>query len=97
MVVKFLEVDRKADFTFNFRRSSIFPNSDMAELTPSAWDVLMNPQGGLSQMADNVNLPLSDLYEKELLDKANIISVDFIRGTRIVELALQRNNELPKW
>lgn len=65
----------------------------MAELTPSAWDVLTNHHGGLSQMADNVNLRLSNLYEMELLNEANIISVDFIRGTRVVELAMQANNK----
>ncbi|KAL5280728.1 hypothetical protein ACFFRR_004630 [Megaselia abdita] len=75
------------------QRSSIFPNSDMAELTPSAWDVLTNPHGGLSQMADDVNLRLSNLYENELLREANIISVDFIRGTRIVELAVKANEK----
>lgn len=66
-------------------------NSDMAELTPSAWDVLTNPNSGLSHMADNVNLRVSDLYENELYKEANIIAVDFIRGARIVEIAMKIN------
>lgn len=65
----------------------------MAELTPSTWDVLTKPQGGLGKMADSVNLRASDLYEKELLKEVNIVAVDFIRGSRIVELAMQANRK----
>lgn len=65
----------------------------MAELTPTAWDLIINPHGGLSEMADNVNLRVSELYEKELANEANIISVDFIRGTRIVEFAVKINSQ----
>lgn len=71
----------------------MFLNSDMAELTPSAWDVLTNPNSGLSHMADNVNLRVSSLYENELYKEANIIALDFIRGTRILEIAMQMNGK----
>ena len=64
----------------------------MAELTPRAIDIL-NPYGSLRHMADKVNLRLSNLYDAELLPKSNIISVDFLRGTRIVEIALKHNKE----
>lgn len=79
--------------TLIFRRSSLYPNSDMAELTPSTMDVLINRDKGLAKMADNVNLRVSNLYENRLFKVANIISVDFIRGSRIVELALKFNDK----
>ncbi|KAL5279224.1 hypothetical protein ACFFRR_003691 [Megaselia abdita] len=72
-------------------RLSDYPVADMAELTPTELDVVLDRLGGLRKMADDVNLNLCDLYENELYPYANIISVDFIKGTRITEMAVFLN------
>ncbi|KAH8353504.1 hypothetical protein KR084_011412 [Drosophila pseudotakahashii] len=76
---------------FDVSRFSSRPVSDMAELTPETWDVILDKPGGLRKMADNVNWRVSQLYRNELGTNANIVSVDFIRGTTIVETAIEYN------
>lgn len=63
----------------------------MAELTPKAWDVIVNKYGGLRKMADKVNWRVSQLYGNDLGPNANIVAVDFYRGTTIVETAIDLN------
>ncbi|KAI8125119.1 PI-PLC X domain-containing protein 1 [Lucilia cuprina] len=72
-------------------RLSSRPVADMAELTPKTWDVIVNKYGGLRKMADRINWRVSQLYMNELGDNANIVAVDFYRGTTIVETALDYN------
>lgn len=74
-----------------YSRLSNIPVADMAELTPTELDVVLDRLGGLRKMADDVNLNLCDLYENELYSNANIIAVDFIKGTRITEIAIFYN------
>ncbi|XP_037709640.1 PI-PLC X domain-containing protein 1 [Drosophila subpulchrella] len=76
---------------FDVSRFSSRPVSDMAELTPETWDVILDKTGGLRKMADNVNWRVSQLYRNELGTNANIVSVDFVRGTTIVETAIEYN------
>ncbi|XP_017049098.1 PI-PLC X domain-containing protein 1-like [Drosophila ficusphila] len=76
---------------FDVSRFSSRPVSDMAELTPETWDVILDKQGGLRKMADNVNWRISQLYRNELGTNANIVSADFIRGTTLVETAIEYN------
>lgn len=66
----------------------------MTELTASSMDVALYRLGGLRKMADDVNLNVCSLYENELLHRANIIAVDFIRGTRLAEIAITYNKQL---
>lgn len=63
----------------------------MAELTPKTWDVIVNKYGGLRKMADRVNWRVSQLYANELGANANIVAVDFYRGTTLMEKALEYN------
>ncbi|XP_073826090.1 phosphatidylinositol-specific phospholipase C X domain containing isoform X1 [Musca autumnalis] len=72
-------------------RLSSRPLADMAELTPKAWDVIVNKLGGLRKMADKVNWRISQLYANDLGANANIVAVDFYRGTTIVETAMDWN------
>ncbi|XP_019895059.2 uncharacterized protein LOC101887881 isoform X1 [Musca domestica] len=72
-------------------RLSSRPLADMAELTPKAWDVIVNKFGGLRKMADKVNWRVSQLYANDLGANANIVAVDFYRGTTIVETAMDWN------
>ncbi|KAM7351763.1 phosphatidylinositol-specific phospholipase C X domain containing isoform 2-T4 [Cochliomyia hominivorax] len=72
-------------------RLSSRPVADMAELTPKTWDVIVNKYGGLRKMADRINWRVSQLYMNELGNNANIVAVDFYRGTTIVEIALEYN------
>uniref|UniRef100_T1GBM9 Phosphatidylinositol-specific phospholipase C X domain-containing protein n=1 Tax=Megaselia scalaris TaxID=36166 RepID=T1GBM9_MEGSC len=75
------------------------PVADMAELTPKItnpsvlWNIkefLLN-RGGLRELADDVNLKVCDLYDSGFLNNANIIAVDFIKGSRITEMAINFN------
>ncbi|XP_055387327.1 PI-PLC X domain-containing protein 1 [Condylostylus longicornis] len=77
--------------TFDMWRLSSRPVSDMAELTPEAWGVITDKYGGLRKMADQVNWRVSRLYREDLGQTANIVSVDFYRGTTIVDLAIYFN------
>lgn len=63
----------------------------MAELTPDTWGVLTDQYGGLRLLADRVNRFVSKWYENELGVNANIVAVDFYRGTTIVETAISWN------
>lgn len=65
----------------------------MAELTPDAWGVITDKYGGLRKMADDINWRVSDLYRNDLSPTTNIVSVDFMRGTNIVELAINWNRK----
>ncbi|XP_030384337.1 PI-PLC X domain-containing protein 1 [Scaptodrosophila lebanonensis] len=78
--------------TFDVSRFSSRPVVDMAELTPETWDVILDKPGGLRKMADNVNWRISQLYREELGEHANIVAADFIRGTTLVETAIEWNN-----
>jgi len=62
----------------------------MAELTPSAIDVIFRPQGGLRRLAQLVNAKVTHWYQyHEFWSKANIVAVDFFHGTDIVDIAIR--------
>ncbi|XP_067623367.1 PI-PLC X domain-containing protein 1 [Eurosta solidaginis] len=77
--------------TFDVSRLSSRPVADMAELTPDTWGVILDKYGGLRKMADGTNWRISQLYRDELGANANIVAVDFIRGTSLMEIALELN------
>uniref|UniRef100_A0A1A9ZR28 Phosphatidylinositol-specific phospholipase C X domain-containing protein n=1 Tax=Glossina pallidipes TaxID=7398 RepID=A0A1A9ZR28_GLOPL len=79
--------------SFDVARLSSRPVADMAELTPDAWGVIVNKYGGLRKMADRVNWRISQLYRDYLGANANIVAVDFYRGTNLVDLALEWNRK----
>ncbi|XP_050319000.1 PI-PLC X domain-containing protein 1 [Bactrocera neohumeralis] len=76
---------------FDVSRLSSRPIADMAELTPDTWGVILDKYGGLRKMADQVNWRISELYRDELGANANIVAVDFIRGTSLMDIALEWN------
>lgn len=78
------------DFLLSSRFSSR-PVVDMAELTPETWDVILDKHGGLRKMADNVNWRISQLYHNELGRQVNIVAADFIRGTTLIDSAIEQN------
>lgn len=80
-------------FYFLNSRLSSRPVADMAELTPKTWDVIVNKYGGLRKMADHVNWRISQLYMNELGVNANIVAIDFYRGTNLVDTALEYNRK----
>ncbi|XP_026463530.1 PI-PLC X domain-containing protein 2-like, partial [Ctenocephalides felis] len=79
---------REDPIAHNFR-----PVASMAELTPDIWDILYDRFKGLRRMADNVNRYITKWYSEELGHSANIVALDFFRGTDIVELAIDKNKE----
>ncbi|XP_053958446.1 PI-PLC X domain-containing protein 1 [Anastrepha ludens] len=76
---------------FDVSRLSSRPVADMAELTPDTWGVILDKYGGLRKMADQVNWRISQLYRDDLGANANIVAVDFIRGTSLMNIAMEWN------
>ncbi|XP_035908214.1 PI-PLC X domain-containing protein 1 [Anopheles stephensi] len=74
-----------------FREYSYRPVADMAELTPDPWGVITDRYGGLRKMADSVNRFVTKWYFEDLGPTANVVAVDFVRGTSIVEAAIYWN------
>uniref|UniRef100_A0A1A9WZT0 Phosphatidylinositol-specific phospholipase C X domain-containing protein n=1 Tax=Glossina brevipalpis TaxID=37001 RepID=A0A1A9WZT0_9MUSC len=88
-----LEIFLKFVNSFDTARLSSRPVADMAELTPDAWGVIVNKYGGLRKMADRINWRISQLYRDYLGTNANIVAVDFYRGTNLVDLAVEWNKK----
>ncbi|XP_055916227.1 PI-PLC X domain-containing protein 1 [Eupeodes corollae] len=74
-------------------RLSSRPVADMAELTPDTWGVITDKYGGLRKMADEVNWRITDLYRERLGEHANIVAADFIRGTCLIDIAIELNSK----
>lgn len=75
----------------NALRYSPRPVTDMAELTPDPWGVISDRYGGLRRMSDSTNKKISEWYFKEYGPTANVVAVDFYRGTTIVQTAIYWN------
>lgn len=63
----------------------------MAEITPTGWDIIMDRYGGLRRIADESNRHISKWYTEEWGMSANIVSVDFYRGTNLLDGAIYWN------
>lgn len=63
----------------------------MAELTPNTWDVILNRLGSIRQMADRININVTNWYNSKWQHTANIVAVDFVRSSGIVETAIEWN------
>lgn len=63
----------------------------MAELTPTTWDLLTDKWGGLRVIADQSNRHISKWYADDWFLSANIVAVDFYRGTNLIETAMYAN------
>ncbi|KAJ6646894.1 Embryonic polarity protein dorsal, partial [Pseudolycoriella hygida] len=79
--------------TRNFVLFTSRPVADMAELTPNTWDVLTDRFGGLRRMADQTNRHICRWYIEEWGSMTNIVAVDFVRGTNLVETSLYWNRK----
>lgn len=75
----------------NAFRFSPRPVTDMAELTPDPWGVISDRYGGLRRLSDQTNKKVSEWYFKEFGPTANIVAVDFFRGTTVVQTAIYWN------
>lgn len=64
----------------------------MAELTPNTWDIILDRLGGLRQMAEDVNANVTSWYNTEFSSSANVVSVDFFKGSGIIETAIEWND-----
>ncbi|KAK0162935.1 hypothetical protein PV327_006662 [Microctonus hyperodae] len=69
------------------------PRAAMAELTPTFFDVISNWLGGLRKMADRVDINITEWYNSKWHNTANIVAVDFIKATGIVNTAIKWNDE----
>lgn len=68
------------------------PVSDMVQLTPSTFGVIFDQYKGLRTLADTTNPLASAWYRHDLLTKANIVSLDFFRGSTIIADGLASNS-----
>ena len=67
------------------------PRSAMAELTANINAILFNPFSSLRDMAYKVNLNVTNWYSTIWQYSANIVAVDFVRSSDIVEVAIKSN------
>ncbi|KAG7199420.1 hypothetical protein KM043_014049 [Ampulex compressa] len=67
------------------------PRAAMAELTANTLDVFLDRLGGIRQMAEEVNSDITEWYNTIWACTANIVAVDFLLSTGIVETAIQWN------
>lgn len=67
--------------------------ADMAELTPTTAGVVSGRSPGLREMADAVNRPVTQWYLEDLGPTTNVVAVDFVRGSSIVDVALYWNHK----
>jgi len=77
--------------SYDITRISPRPVADMAELTPDTWGVVLDKYGGLRRLADKINWRVSQLYREDLVNSANIVAADFVRGTSLLETSLAYN------
>jgi hypothetical protein len=63
----------------------------MAELTPTALQIITDELGGLRRMADMVNHNVTTWYRGIWGHTVNIVAADFFRGTGLVEAAIYWN------
>jgi glutathione peroxidase-family protein len=61
----------------------------MAQLTPTALDILFDPSNNLKKMADSINRNLTKWVEEEYKAKANIIASDFFLGNNLIDIAIK--------
>uniref|UniRef100_A0A0A9X7M8 PI-PLC X domain-containing protein 3 n=2 Tax=Lygus hesperus TaxID=30085 RepID=A0A0A9X7M8_LYGHE len=64
----------------------------MAELTPTAWELITDELGGLRTMMDTCNHNVTDWFRDKWGLTTNAVAVDFIRSTGIVSAAIRWNN-----
>lgn len=65
----------------------------MAEMTPTGWDLITDRLGGLRKMADQTNRHISKWYWDDWGPLANVVAVDFYKGTNLVETAIYWNKK----
>lgn len=63
----------------------------MAEMTPTGWDLITDRLGGLRKMADQTNRHVSKWYLDDWGPMANVVAVDFYRGTNLIDVSLYWN------
>lgn len=71
--------------------TSMIPVSDMAQMTPTTNGVIIDKYKGLRKMADASNPLASEWYRHDLGPKANIVSLEFLRGTTIIKDGMKLN------
>lgn len=65
----------------------------MAQLTPSASDIILNTMKGLRHAAEAVNHDVTKSFRtKEWAQNTNVLAIDFLRGSGAVNAAIQWNS-----
>ncbi|KAG8258521.1 hypothetical protein J6590_029154 [Homalodisca vitripennis] len=73
------------------RRQPLEAWAAMAELTPDKWAVLLDTQGGLRAMAARTNMQVTDWFRHDWALYCNIVAVDFVRSSGIINIAIDSN------
>lgn len=63
----------------------------MAEFTPNIWDIIVDDLGGLRKMANSTNTPVTEWFRGPWGGECNIVAMDFVRSSGIVDAAIEWN------
>lgn len=88
------DIDSLKDYLYRVNNepiNSMTPVSDMAQMTPTTNGVIVDKYKGLRKMADVSNPLVSAWYRHDLGPKANIVSLEFLRGTTVIKNCMQWN------
>ncbi|TRY72292.1 hypothetical protein TCAL_16176 [Tigriopus californicus] len=70
-----------------------YPWAAMTHLTPSALDVIMNPNGGIAQLSDGIARQINRWFREDWWNSANLVATDFILGNNIIEESILANRK----
>ncbi|CAL4076533.1 unnamed protein product [Meganyctiphanes norvegica] len=66
----------------------------MLHMTPSFWDIIIRGDLGVRGMADMVAAPITRWLVNRWVHCANVVAVDFIRASNIVEVSIELNTNM---
>lgn len=90
------KIEPLKDYLYQVNQEPIYsmtPVSDMAQMTPTTNGVILDKYKGLRKMADSSNPLVSEWYRHDLGLKANIVSLEFLRGTTVIKDGLKWNDD----
>ncbi|XP_013791143.2 uncharacterized protein LOC106474990 [Limulus polyphemus] len=65
----------------------------MASLTPQTLGVILDKYGGLRQMAQDVNGPVTRWFRERWWHCANVVATDFFLGNNLIEVSIDANRK----
>ncbi|PRD34926.1 UNVERIFIED_CONTAM: PI-PLC X domain-containing protein 1 [Trichonephila clavipes] len=63
----------------------------MAEMTPDTLFIILHPENGLRNMAEQINKEVTHWFRDLYWQKANIVATDYFLGNHVIDVAIQTN------